>query len=117
MRNSKPAWWLLYALPPLVLMLLVAAHRWLPDDGRRTFVEVVISLMILGVIDLWVRANRVALACLSNPSQAEQSLRTWVAYCPPPAQRKLDLLEPEPIQDQTARTEHLEKEYVTCFVK
>ena len=117
MRNSKPAWWLLYTLLPVGAVLLVAAEVAAPSAGWRTFMECFVSLAILGAIALWLRANRVAIALLGNPPRAEQPLRAWVAYCPPAAQRTLDLLETKPIQHQVVRTEHLEKEYLTCFVR
>lgn len=118
MRNSKPAWWLLYALLPVGAALLVAADVAAPSAGWRTFMECLVSLAILGAIALWLRANRVALALLGNPLRAEQPLRAWVAYCPPAAaQRKLDLLETKPIEHQVVRPEHMGKEYLTCFVK
>lgn len=118
MRNPRPAWWFLYALLPLGALLLVGAELAAPSAGWRAFTECLVSLAILGAIALWLRANRVALALLGNPSRAEQPLRAWVAYCPPAAaQRKLDMLETKPIQHQVVRTEHLEKEYLTCFVK
>jgi hypothetical protein len=118
MRNPRPAWWILYALLPLGALLLVGVELAAPSAGWRAFTECLVSLAILSAIAIWLRANRVALALLGNPLQAEQPLRAWVAYCPPAAaQRTRDLLETKPIQRQVVRTEHLEEECVTCFVK
>jgi len=118
MRNPKPAWWLLYTLLPFGGALLVVADVASPSAGWRTFTECLVSLAILGAIALWLRANRVALALLGSSPQTEQPLRAWVAYCPPAStRRKHDSHETKAIQPQAVRTEHLEEEYVTCFVK
>jgi len=118
MRNPRPAWWMLYALLWLGALLLIGVELAAPSAGWRAFTECLVSLAILGAIGLWLRANRVALALLGPTSAGREPLRAWVAYCPPAAaQRTLDLLETKPIQRQVVRTEHLEEECVTCFVK
>jgi hypothetical protein len=61
MRGRKPAWWLLYALLPLAVGLLVAAHLVSQSLAWREFTEGVASLVVIGAMALWVRANRVAL--------------------------------------------------------
>ena len=73
MRSPKPAWWLLYAMLPAAFALLVAAHLESPSAGWREIAEVVASLMIMGAMALWVRANRVALA-LEDDHQVPESM-------------------------------------------
>jgi hypothetical protein len=118
MKNPRPTWWFLYGLLPVGAALLVAADVASPSAGWRTFTECLVSLAILGAIALWLRANRVALALRDRSPQTEQSLRIWVAYCPPAvAQRTLDLPETTPVQHQVVPTEHPEEECVTCFIR
>lgn len=88
MRSPKPAWGLLYALVPFALVLLVAAHLTATSDGWRQVAEGVASLVIMGAVALWVRLNRVALALLGKAPESGESLRVWVAYCPPAAPRR-----------------------------
>ena len=91
MKNPKPTWWSLYALLPLAIVLLVAAHGWLPGGGGRASAEAVVSLAAMGAIAVWVRANRLALALRGEPGEQAQSLRAWVAYQPPaPPERRAD---------------------------
>ncbi len=60
MRSPEPAWWLLYGLLPLAVVLLVAAHLASSSLAWREFTEGSVSLMVIGAMALWVRANRVA---------------------------------------------------------
>jgi len=87
-KNPKPKWWLLYTVVPLALALLVTAHLTAPSDGWRQVAESIASLVILGATALWVRMNRVALALLDKAPESGESLRAWVAYCPPAAPRR-----------------------------
>ena len=83
MRNPKPKWWLLYAVLPFGAALLVAADLLSPSAGWRMVAEGTASLMIIGAMGLWVRANRLALALLDDQSEARIPVRAWVAYRPP----------------------------------
>ena len=88
MRNPKPKWWLLYAVLPLGAALLVAVDLLSPSAGWRMVAEGAATLVTLGLMACWVRANRLALALLGAPGAAEQPLRAWVAYCPPAVPRR-----------------------------
>jgi hypothetical protein len=88
MRSPKPGGGLLYALVPLALVLLVAAHLIAPSDGWRQVAEGVASLLIMGAAALWVRMNRLAIALLGKGPESRESLRAWVAYCPPAVPRR-----------------------------
>lgn len=88
MRNPKPKWWLLYAVLPFGAALLVAADLLSPSTGWRMAAEGAAALVTLGLMACWIRANRLALALLGAPAEAEQPLRAWVAYCPPAVPRR-----------------------------
>ncbi len=99
-KNPNPKWWLLYTLLPLGAVLLVGADLLAPSAGWRVFAECTTSLAVIGAMALWVRANRVGLALLDNPSAVRKPLRAWVAYCPPPIpRRRLGTPESEPIRN------------------
>ena len=53
----RPAWWLLYALVPLLAGLCVVEHRAPLSPGWHTGVHVGIVLFIYGLVWLWLRAN------------------------------------------------------------
>jgi hypothetical protein len=61
-KTSKANWRVLYALLPLAVVLLVAADLEASTAGWRRLAELGVSLGFLGVMALWVRANRIALA-------------------------------------------------------
>jgi hypothetical protein len=88
MRNPKPKWLLLYAVLPLGAALLVAADLLSPSAGWRMVAEGTAALIILGLIALWVRGNRLALTLLDETGGQAQPFRAWVAYCPPVAPRR-----------------------------
>ena len=88
MKNPKPKWWLLYAVLPLGAALLVVADLLAPSAGWRMVAEGAAAPISLGLMALWVRANRLALALLGAPGAADQPLRAWVAYCPPVVPRR-----------------------------
>lgn len=80
MNNSRPAWWLLYALLPLGAALLVAADLASPSAGWRIFAECTASLLILGAIALWVHANRAALAVADHTADGSKTLHSSPEY-------------------------------------
>jgi hypothetical protein len=58
---SNPKWWQLYALFPLLILLLIIEHR-LPfsADGHEA-TQIAIILLAYGLIYLWLHANTAAL--------------------------------------------------------
>jgi hypothetical protein len=84
MRSPKPAWWLLYAVFPLAIVLLAAAYLASPSLAWRQFTEGSVSLVVIGAMALWVRANRVALAQGSGQLEVEQSDETEEVLAPMP---------------------------------
>lgn len=57
-QHRRPAWWLLYALVPLLAGLCVVEHRAPLSPGWHAGVQVGIVLFIYGLMWLWLRANR-----------------------------------------------------------
>jgi hypothetical protein len=88
MKRPKPKWLLLYAVLPVAVAFLVAADRVAPSAGWRMVAEGTAALVSLGLMACWVRANRLALALLGAPEEAEKPLRAWVAYRPPAVPRR-----------------------------
>ena len=62
MKTLKANWWVLYALLPLAVVLLVAANLEAPTAAGRKLLELAVSLGTLGAMALWMRANRIAMA-------------------------------------------------------
>jgi hypothetical protein len=58
-KHRRPAWWLLYALPPLMAGLLALEHRAALPPGWHTAVRVGVVLFIYGLAWLWLRVNAV----------------------------------------------------------
>lgn len=61
LRHRRPAWWLLYALVPLMAGLFVVEHRAPLPPGWHTAGQVAIVLFIYGLVWLWLRANELRL--------------------------------------------------------
>jgi hypothetical protein len=103
MKTLKPKWWLLYAVLPVAAALLIAAERLSPSAGWQMVAEGSASLLVIGLVALWLRANRLALAVAGKPSDGEAPLRVWVAYSPPPAlRRRLEIPMSEPTHNLAA---------------
>jgi hypothetical protein len=60
-KHRGPAWWLLYALVPLLAGLLVVEHRAPLSPGWHTGVQVSIVLCMYGLVWLWLRTNTLRL--------------------------------------------------------
>ncbi len=88
MKTQRAAWWALYSLLPFAVAALVAVSRWIPEGAGRVFAQATVSLVILGAVALWVRANRVALALLDASEESEAPFHAWVAYQPPLPHRR-----------------------------
>jgi hypothetical protein len=52
-KPGQPTWWLLFMLAPLMLGLLMLAHRLAPSPGWREFLEVGVVFFIYGLVALW----------------------------------------------------------------
>ncbi len=76
MRRPKPTWWMLYALLPLAVVLLLAAHLASPSLAWREVTEGSVSLLIMGAMALWIRANRVAIILRDHPQEADGMIDT-----------------------------------------
>ena len=56
-KISRPKWWLLYLLLPVLVGLLVIEIRIPISEMGHRVVEVGIVLLVFGLIELWLRAN------------------------------------------------------------
>jgi hypothetical protein len=70
-RRPKPAWWLLYAVVPLTVLLFMLADLLSPTSGWRSASELLAALVLLWAIGLWLRANRLALILADYCDQSE----------------------------------------------
>jgi hypothetical protein len=60
-KHRRPAWWLLYALVPLLAGLFAVEHRAPLPPGGHTAMQVSIVLFIYGLMWLWLRVNTLQL--------------------------------------------------------
>ena len=56
-KISRPKWWLLYLLLPVLVGLLVIETRLPISEVGHRVVEVGIVVLVFGLIELWLRAN------------------------------------------------------------
>jgi uncharacterized membrane protein YhaH (DUF805 family) len=59
-QPREPAWWMLYALVPLMGGLFVVEHRAALSPRWHTFVQISIVLFIYGLVWLWLSAQTLA---------------------------------------------------------
>ncbi len=57
MQVRKPVWWLLYALIPLLIGLLIIEHDLVLSLLGHELVQIGILVVVFGLMALWVRAN------------------------------------------------------------
>jgi hypothetical protein len=70
----KPAWWLLYAVLPLTILLFMLADLVPATSGWRSVSELLASFVVIGAISLWVRENRTALI-LADQNEPRETIR------------------------------------------
>ncbi len=81
--TSSPKWWQLYALFPLLILLLVLEHRLPFSAGEHQAAQIGIILLVYGLVHLWLRANEAALAETDEePSQAMVTARFYPSWLP-----------------------------------
>ena len=56
-KISRPKWWLLYLLLPVLVGLLAIESKASISDAGHRVVEVGIVVLIFGLIELWLRVN------------------------------------------------------------
>lgn len=118
MRNSRPAWWLLFAMLPLGAALLIAADRASTSAGWRVSAECTASLLVIGAIALWVHANRSALAVADNTLDGGERLHSPAEYSPAPSSRdRLEFSGIDPRQHSPTRARRAEQKNAECLVK
>jgi hypothetical protein len=117
-NRPKPPWHVLYSMVAVSILLFVVADVESPTDGWRILAECLGTGLIIGLMALWVRANRTALAVARDAPHGGETLRSYVAYSPlPSSQRQLDFSENEPSQSSLVRTGPAEEEDAKCFAK
>jgi hypothetical protein len=60
-RDSRPAWWLLYAIAALLVAVVGLVETRVDGAGLRTILEVVAVAGGFGLIGLWRQRNRIAM--------------------------------------------------------
>jgi hypothetical protein len=102
-KHRGPAWWLLYALVPLLAGLCMVEHRAaLPPSGH-TGVQVGIVLFIYGLVWLWLKANALRLLWSDQPtSDGKRALEARRAAISSPGRR----FTPRPAYVVDARARH-----------
>jgi hypothetical protein len=73
-KHRRPAWWVLYALVPLMGGLLLAEHHALLTPVWHTCVRIGIVLFIYGLVWIWLHVNTVALLLTDQ----DTPVRTYV---------------------------------------
>ena len=56
-KISRPKWWLLFLLLPVLVELFVVDYKAPISDAGHRVLEVGIVLLVFGLIELWLRAN------------------------------------------------------------
>jgi hypothetical protein len=59
-KYQRAKWWMLGVLVPLMVGLLMLAHHLAPSPAWRPVLEVGVLLFSYGLIELWLRLNRVS---------------------------------------------------------
>ena len=60
-HNTRPAWWLLYAIAALFVAMVGLVERFVDGGGLRQILEAVTVVAGFGLIRFWLRHNRIAL--------------------------------------------------------
>ncbi|MGD0266124.1 MAG: hypothetical protein ABSD47_14385 [Candidatus Methylomirabilota bacterium] len=117
-HRSKPAWHVLYGMVALTILFFVVAEVESPVGGWRTLTECLATLLIIGVMALWVRANRAALAVADAIPCDGGAQENPVAYSPRQLSvLRLDSRAIEFSQGSRAQTRPAEEEDAKCFAK
>jgi hypothetical protein len=98
-RKPRPSWWLVFAILPLMIGLLLIETRLQADAQIHKILEMMIVVFAFGLMWMWVRANQAALL-----TEHEPATRVYVIYDstedepldvdPPYAMDELEELEP-----------------------
>ena len=117
-HRLKPAWHVLYVVVAVTMLLFVLADVESPTGGWRMLTECLGTVLIIGVMALWVRANRAALALADATQYGGRSLESSVAYSPRQSSvPRLDACAIEFRQRSRAQTRPAEEEDAKCFAK
>ena len=117
-NRPKPAWHVLYGMVAVSILLFVVADVKMQVGGWRTLTECLATLLTLGVMALWVRANRASLSVADAIPWDGGTQENLVAYSP--RQSSVPRLDSCPIefrQRSRAQTRPAEEEDAKCFAK
>jgi len=117
-HRSKPAWHVLYGMVAVSILLFVVAEVKSPTGGWRTLTECLATLLIIGVMALWVHANRAVLAVADAIPCDGEAQENPVAYSPQQLSvLHLDSRKIEFGQGSQAQPGPAEEEDAKCFAK
>jgi len=117
-NRPKPAWHVLYIAVALTILFFLVGEVESPVGGWRTLTECLATLLIIGVMALWVRANRAALAVdQTSPRGGEALCGSMVPSPRPSSRRRLDSSGIELSQRSLAQMRPAEKEDPKCLAK
>lgn len=68
-RNRNPRWARLYAVIMVLVALLGLVEVGVPEGPARRVLEVFVTLVMFGVMAIWVRGNRVELMLENEPDR------------------------------------------------
>ena len=60
-HNTRPAWWLLYAIAALFVAMVGLVERFVEGGGLRQILEAITVVAGFALIGYWLRRNRIAL--------------------------------------------------------
>jgi Flp pilus assembly protein TadB len=116
--HRKPAWHVLYIAVALAILLFVVAEIESPVGGWGILAQCLGTALIIGVMALWVRTNRTALAFAAAVQYGERSPEGSLVYSPRRSSvPRLDSRAIEFNQRSRSRTRPAEEEHAKCLLK
>ena len=118
MNRPKPAWHILYIGVALTLLLFVVADIESPVGAWRILTEFLATLLIIGVVALWMRVNRLALALTDATRSGGRDLGGSMADSPDSCQCCISILpQIESSQGPRVHPRPAEEEDAKCLAK
>ncbi len=116
-HRPKPAWRVLYGTAAVCMLLFLVAEVESPTGGWRILTECLGTVLILGIMALWVHANRTALALVDDALSGEGPLFISVGPLAQQPSSRLNFPGAERGQRSRAQMRPAEKEDPKCFAK
>ncbi len=116
-QTPRPKWRLLYALLVVALTLFAVVEVVSPAGAWRTLIQCLAVVVSFGLVAVWARSNRGALAQVNSCACAEERVTVRVFHSNPVAPQPV-----QPAQRVPARLQHpdlhnidaVEKEVAAC---